>query len=147
MGTKSYGSGYGDWVVAKPGHWIYEKTGMRDGDVISGLIGWEYHATPANLPGLEVVVEADLVPQRGWGGDEDTRERNHLQRHQAVVFPAEQGNWVFNAGTIWWAEGLSQPPGHIPARHNRAGTFGPDERVQQITRNVLDRMIRDSRRR
>ncbi len=63
-----------------------------------------------------------------------------------VVFPCSKGNWVFNAGTICWGEGLSQPPAHIPARHNTTGAMGPDERVQQITRNVLDRMIKESHR-
>jgi hypothetical protein len=146
MGSVSYGSGYGDWVVAKPSHWIYEKTGMAAGDAVRGLIGWEYHGTPAAIPGLEVVAEAPLYPPRGWDGAEDVKSRKHPQRHHSVVFPCSNGNWVFNAGTIWWGEGLSQPPGHMPARHTSAGTMGPDERVQQITRNVLDRMIRESRR-
>ena len=65
------------------------------------------------------------------------------------------GNWVFNAGTIWWPEGLSCPPGHIPARHTVRpikldacpGTFGVDPRVQRITSNILDRMISESPRR
>ncbi len=145
MGTKSYGSGYGDWVVSQPGHWIYEKTGMAAGDGIPGLIGWEFHGTPASLPGLDVVAEAPLFPREGWDGD-TLGGRMQNKRHAAVVFPCPQGNWVFNAGTIWWAEGLAQPLGHIPARHSIAGTFGPDARVQQITRNVLDRFIKDSKR-
>jgi hypothetical protein len=145
MGTKSYGSGYGDWVVTKPSHWVYEKTGLAHGDAIPGLIGWEYHGTPAKLDGLEVVAEAPLFPTTGWDGD-TLKGRAGNQRHAAVVFPGAKGNWVFNAGTIWWPEGLSQPPGHVPARHSIAGTLGPDDRVQQITRNVLDRFIRDFRR-
>jgi hypothetical protein len=35
--------------------------------------------------------------------------------HNAVIYPGPKGNWIFNAGTIWWAEGLANPPGHIPA--------------------------------
>jgi hypothetical protein len=93
-----------------------------------------------------VVAEAPLFPVRGWDGETISAARDHSQRHTAVVFPGPKGNWVFNAGTIWWPEGLSRPPGHIPARHNTTGTFGPDERVEQITRNVLDRFIRESKR-
>ena len=144
MGLKSYGSGYGDWVVTKPTHWIYEGTGLSAGEAIPGLIGWEFHATPAQIPGLEVVAEAPLFPPEGWDG-ETPGGRMTGKRHAAVVFPGPKGNWVFNAGTIWWAEGLSHPIGHIPARHSIAGTLGPDARVQQITRNVLNRFIRDSR--
>ena len=144
MGLKSYGSGYGDWVVTKPSHWIYEGTGLAAGDAIAGLIGWEFHGTPAKIEGLEVVAEAPLFPPEGWDGD-TPGGRMVGKRHAAVVFPGPKGNWVFNAGSIWWAEGLSHPPGHMPARHSIAGTLGPDDRVQQITRNVLNRFIRDSK--
>lgn len=136
MGTKSYGSAAGDWVVTHPDHWIYEGTDLAKGDRIPGLIGWEYHGTPADIPGLEVVAASELYP------------RSHLtnpeQNHAAVVFPCAGGNWVFNAGTIWWPEGLSSPPGHIPARTGRSGPLGVSEHVQRITRNILNRMINDS---
>lgn len=135
LGSTSYGSGYGDWIVTRPQHWIYEGTGLAAGDRIPAIIGWEYHGPPlADHEGLEVVAEGDLTPSPA-----------ELKRHAAVVYPCPKGNWVFNAGTIWWAEGLSQPPGHIPARvGNRAGTFGVLPAVQKITSNVLDRMIRES---
>lgn len=137
MGSKSYGSAAGDWIVTKADHWIYEGTGLDNGDTIPGLIGWEYHGPPyADIEGLEVVAESDLYPP--------SHRSNPSQRHGAVVYPCPKGNWVFNAGTIWWPEGLSQPPGHIPARTGRSGPLGVDSRVQQITRNVLDRMITDS---
>jgi hypothetical protein len=135
MGVKTYGSARGDWVVTKPEHWIYEGTGVKAGDRIHGLIGWEYHGTPAKIPGLEVVAASPLFPR--------SHQLNPDQRHAAVVFPCPKGNWVFNAGTIWWAEGLSNPPGHIPA----PGTFGEDTVVQRVTANILDRMIRDAPRR
>ncbi len=146
MGSKSYGSGYGDWVATKPRHWIYEGTGMAEGEAVRGLIGWEFHGPPlGDMPGLEVVAEAPLYPPEGWDGDAlGGRIKN--KRHAGVVFQCSKGNWVFNAGTIWWPEGLSQPPGHMPARHSIAGTMGPDARVQRITRNVLDRFIRESKR-
>ncbi|MGI8782300.1 MAG: N,N-dimethylformamidase beta subunit family domain-containing protein [Acidobacteriota bacterium] len=141
MGVKSYGPGYGDWVVTSPEHWIYERTGLRRGDRIPAIIGWEYHGTPAAIPGLEVVASSPLFPPKRNDGDDP-------QQHAGVVYPCPKGNFVFNAGTIWWSEGLSQPPGHIPARvPNRAGTFGVDQRVQRITSNLLDRMIREGPRR
>jgi hypothetical protein len=88
--------------------------------------------------------------------------------HSAIVYPCAKGNWVFNAGTCWWSEGLSKPPGHVPAGfagieeplylyaadpygrsspagHNPGGrTFGVNLNVQKITSNILDRMIKDS---
>lgn len=151
MGVSSYGVGFGDWVVKKPEHWVYEGTGLKAGDKIAGIIGWEYHGPPtANVSGLEVLAEGPLSPPA-------------KHPHNAVIYPGPRGNWVFNAGTIWWTEGLSNPPGHIPAGesgmeeflrpgeypagHDPAGrTFGVNPHVQRITANVLNRMIKDSQR-
>ena len=49
-------NGGGDWICTKPEHWIFEGTGMKKGDRIPGLIGWEYHGDPpTDIPGLEIV--------------------------------------------------------------------------------------------
>jgi hypothetical protein len=57
-------NGGGDWTATKPDHWIFKETGMKKGDRIPGLIGWEYHGDPpADLAGLEVVAEGPP----GWG--------------------------------------------------------------------------------
>ena len=34
-------NGGGDWVIVKPEHWIFAGTGVKKGDRIPGLIGWE----------------------------------------------------------------------------------------------------------
>ena len=47
---------------------------------------------------------------------------------------------MFNASTIFWSQGLSTPPGHMPPISHHGRPHGPDERVQRITRNVLERM-------
>lgn len=136
MGVRTFGPGYGDWAVTKAGHWIFEGTGMRSGDYIPGLVGWEYHGIPADLPGLEVVAAGPLAPFSKHSPDDG--------KFAAVVFPCPKGNWVFNASTIWWNEGLSNPPGHAPAASRLGRTFGVDSRVQRITANFLNRCLRDS---
>lgn len=143
MGAKSHAVGYGDWVVTKPEHWVFEGTGAKAGDMVPGVIGWEYNGGPADIPGIEVVASSPLFPC--------DREKRSLsppetgQTHHGVVYPCDKGNWVFNAGTIWWPEGLSCPPGHVPARTaGCSGTFGPIPLAQQVTANALDRMIKDS---
>ena len=146
MGVKSWDVGYGDWTVTRPDHWVYQGTGMKEGDTIPGVIGWEFHGAPAEIPGLEVVASSPLDPclrERMAPGP-----RTLEPVHHAVVYLCDSGNWVFNAGTIWWPEGLSCPPGHIPAKHgNCGGTLGVNGHVQRITANVLDRMLQDSPRR
>ena len=138
MGVKARTIGYGDWVVTKPEHWVYEGTGLNAGDKIPAVIGWEYNGEPADIPGLEVLATSLLHPRTDQWVTTD-------HYHHGVIFPCEKGNWVFNAGTIWWPEGLACPPGHVPARvGDVGGTFGPQPAAQHITANVLNRMIKDS---
>ena len=121
-------NGSGDWVVTKPEHWMFEGTGMRKGDRVPGLVGWEHHGDPAKLPGLEVVAAGST-----WTGGE---AESH---YTATIYPGPKGNTVFNAATIFWCQGLAAPPGHwVPYVHNGKG-HGPDKRVQRITKNLFDR--------
>jgi hypothetical protein len=124
-------NGGGDWVVTKPDHWIFEGTGVRAGDRIPGLIGWEYHGDPADIPGLEVVGAGTA-----WVGGVTP------QQWTATVYPGPKGNFVFNAATIFWAQGLSMPPGHTLPWSHWSRPHGPDERVQRITHNLLRRALR-----
>lgn len=123
-------NGSGDWVVTKPGHWIFDGTGMKKGDRIPGLVGWEHHGDPADIPGLEVVAAG----KTRTGGEQESH-------YEATIYPGPKGNTVFNAATIFWAQGLSSPPGHwLPYVHN-GRPHGPDPRVQRITRNLFKRWI------
>jgi len=123
-------NGSGDWICTKPDHWLFAETGMQQGDRIPGLVGWEFHGDPADLPGLEVVGEGNV---RSWGTTPG--------RWAATIYPGPKGNFVFNASTIWWAQGLSSPPGHLLPWSHWSRPHGPDERVQQMTHNLLHRAI------
>jgi hypothetical protein len=121
-------NGSGDWICRKPGHWIFEGTGMKAGEGIPGLVGWEHHGDPADIPGLEVVASG-----KTWNSGE---QESH---YEATIYPGPKGNTVFNAATIFWCQGLSSPPGHwVPYVHYGKG-HGPDPRVQRITKNLFDR--------
>ncbi len=121
-------NGSADWIVNNPDHWIFEGTGMRKGDKIPGLVGWEHHGDPADIPGLEVVAEGTTINSGG--------AKSH---YTATVYPGPKGNWVFNAATIFWSMGLAQPPGLVPPHSHFGRPHGVDERVQKITANFLDR--------
>jgi len=124
--------GGADWICKKPEHWIYAGTGMKAGDRIPGLIGWEWHGDPADIPGLEIVASG--ATEKGGG-------KPNGGTYTATVYPGPKDNFVFNAATCWWADGLSEPPGYVrPKVHTEPR--GPDRRVQQITANVLERMRR-----
>jgi len=134
IGAHSTGpvTGGADWICTQPDHWLFANTGMKRGDGIPGLVGWEWHGDPAlEVPGLEIIAEGatQSAPGKPNGG-----------HYTATLYPGPKGNFVFNASTIWWGDGLSAPPGYVrPAVYTKPQ--GPDRRVQQITKNLLARML------
>jgi hypothetical protein len=124
-------TGGADWACSKPDHWIFEGTGMKKGDAIPGLVGWEWHGSPAELPGLQILSTGPTqsAPGKLNGGI-----------YTATIYPGVKGNFVFNASSCWWADGLSAPPGY-----QRPSVYttpkGPDPRAQRITENIFKRMI------
>ncbi|HJQ83715.1 MAG TPA: N,N-dimethylformamidase beta subunit family domain-containing protein [Candidatus Binatia bacterium] len=97
-----------------------------------GLVGWEYHGEPADIPGLEIVATGPTRSHHGEGV------------YTATVYPGPHGNFVFNASSCWWSHGLARPPGHVGPATYAVVPEGPDPRAQRITANVLDRMRRSS---
>ncbi|MEK7405722.1 MAG: N,N-dimethylformamidase beta subunit family domain-containing protein [Acidobacteriota bacterium] len=128
--TPSPANGCGDWIVTRPDHWVFEGTGMKKGDYVPGLVGWEHHGLPADLPGLEILAEGIALR----GGTEPVR-------WTATIYQGPKDNFVFNAATIWWSQGLSSPPGHVLPWSHFVHPHGPDARVQRITRNLLRRAL------
>ena len=124
-------NGGGDWTCTKPDHWIYEGTGMKIGDTIPGLVGWEHHGAPAKKPGLEVVAEGTV-----WRGGTTPAHWT------ATIFPGPKKNRIFNAATIWWPQALSSPPGHILPWSHYSRPHGPDKRVQHITENLFQATLK-----
>lgn len=134
MGARSTDpyNGGADWTCVNERHWLFEGTGMKNGDKIPGLVGWEHHGEPAPLPGLEVLARGPVFSHGKPQGTEYT----------ATIYPGPKGNLVFNAATIWWADGLSAPPGYVrPSAHGNSPQ-GPDPRVQRITTNLFQRFLR-----
>lgn len=132
VGAHSTGevTGGADWICTLPEHWLYAATGMQAGDAIPGLIGWEWHGDPAPIEGLEIVATGPTqsAPGKPNGG-----------KYTATIYPGPRSNFVFNAATIWWADGLSAPPGYVRPKVYTEPK-GPDERVARMTRNILERM-------
>ena len=137
IGAHSTGpvTGGADWTCLAPDHWLFAGTGMKRGDGIPGLVGWEWHGDPAPIPGLEIVASGPTQssPGKPNGGT-----------YTATIYPGPKGNVVFNAATCWWADGLSEPPGYVrPSVYT--SPRGPDPRAQQITRNLLEHFRHSAR--
>ena len=106
------------WVVTNADAWPYTGTGLADGDVIPLIVGYEADRVFDNgrtPPGLAVLARSPIVTYRSAS-----------DVHNAATYDTDGGAFVFSAGTIQWAWGLSKP--------NVA-----DLRVQQITENVFRR--------
>ena len=133
IGAHSTGpvTGGADWACVAPDHWLFAGTGMKRGDSIPGLVGWEWHGDPAPIPGLEVVASSPTYSEPGKPND---------GIFTATIYPGPRKNVVFNAGTIWWSVGLSEPPGFRRPK-SYSTPQGPDPRVQRITANLLERML------
>ena len=123
-GGETSGSGF-DWVVQSSSHWIYAGTGLRDGDRLSKLVGYEWDN-----------------PREGDSSWDDVRPKGQviLARspadaspiHGASFYAAPSGAGVVAMGSIQWSWAL--PPDGV-------GSTPHDARVERITRNVLDRFL------
>jgi hypothetical protein len=135
MGNSSWGVGYAPFVCQAPDNWVFANTGMKKGDSIPNLVGWEYHGRPAgHQPDLTILAESKVDPLKFGQG-----KNNHI----ATVYTAPKGNFVFNAGTCFWVQPLAKTPAYQhPMKMRDTMDFSkPDPRVQQITKNLLDKAI------
>jgi hypothetical protein len=104
------------WVVQGASAWPYAGTGVKDGDAIPGIVGYETDRTADNgatPPGTLVLAHSPVT---------DVSGRAEFQ--EAAVRDGPAGNFVFAAGTIEWSWGLWR---------------SADNRVRQITENVFRR--------
>jgi hypothetical protein len=120
-------TGGADWICVNDTHWVFAGSGMKNGDAIPGLVGWEWHGDPADIPGLAVLAKGSL------------KSRDAQGTYTATLYPGPKNNLVFNGATIWWSDGLSAPPGYLHPSAHGAKPRGPDLRVQRITANLLNR--------
>jgi hypothetical protein len=122
-------NGTADWTCVNDRHWLFEGTGMKNGDSIPGLVGWEHHGEPAAIPSLEILARGPVFS----GG------RPQGVEYTATIYTGAKGNLVFNAASIWWSIGLTAPPGFLLPKAHGGGPRGPDPRVQRITANLFSR--------
>jgi hypothetical protein len=130
MGSATYGVGAADWICEAPDHWVFAGTGMKKGDRIPQLVGWEYHGPPLRKdPNLIVLATGKVREYR----------RETDKTYAATIYSGPKGNFVFNAATCWWNMPLSRPPGAVNPPNTDFSKEDP--RVQQITKNLLARMV------
>jgi hypothetical protein len=161
---KVVANGAGGYTVHRPDHWLFEGTGIGYGDVLGAdvtLVGYECDGcdftyrdglpyptgsdgTPADLEILGTVPTAHFTretatrpPAAGQPselefiaarlfGTRDPEAMARIAHGHAVLgtYTSPAGGTVVTSGSTDWAHGLA----------------GRDEQVEQITRNILDRL-------
>jgi hypothetical protein len=132
--------GGGDWVIRDADHWIFKDTGLRNGDRIEGIVGWEYHnAASENIPNLRQLAfgPTNFYEWPTWENKKSGKHGTFISTYYEVP---DAGSFVFNAATCWWVYGLEGPPGWRRSKWYDCRQSA-DERVAMITRNVLDGII------
>ena len=114
-----------DVVVDEADHWAFEGTGLRPGDRLPGLLGYEVDAVAAGSPpGLHRLAHSPF-----------TRASGEIEYADMTIHESPAGALVFATGSMFWNWGLDgyDAPRLHPDRVNAA--------AQRITRNVLARML------
>ncbi len=124
--------GYGGYAVTDAGHWVFDGTGLRDGDTFGraqAIVGYEVDGGPLTF--------TDGVPELAWS--DPRTPPAHVLGHSAcdnyytdepgnalmVIATLPAGGILFSGGTTGWCWGLSVDP-----------------EVQQVTRNLIERATR-----
>jgi hypothetical protein len=112
------------WIVINSTHWIYQGTGLSDGDTIPNLVGYEYNKVYNNgqTPAGTQILSNSPVSNFGQSSTQN-----------ATLYTAKSGALVFDAGTVAWDWRLDTNPLNTKS--------GADSRVQQMTSNIFNRML------
>lgn len=125
-----FGAMYEGWMffgyqlrVEDPSHWLFEGTGVRQGTLLPGLVGFEYDKAFTDWRdyprGVRISMKSPVVSAEGLPSYSTAVDR---------TLPS--GRLVFSAGTIWWPRGLSDKDPQLR-----------DPRLERMTLNVLERAL------
>ena len=114
----------GDIVIDEASHWAFAGTGVRRGDALGGLLGYEVDAMYGGGP--DGLVRLAHSPY----GD-----RSKARYADMTIYTAASGAIVFATGSMQWNWGLDgyNAPAWHPLRTSAI--------AQQVTRTVLSRML------
>lgn len=104
-------------VVSNSSHWIYNGTGLKEGDKIEGVIGGEVDRYDGQMSGVQVIADS---PVGLYGKDTSAH---------VIFYNKPTGGKVFATGTFYWNWFLD-PFGHETLAQQ-------NEHIEQMTINVL----------
>jgi Ice-binding-like len=122
-GQVNWGSN-ADYVVTNSSHWVYAGTGLKDGDKIQGLVGYEMDRFMPDNPAPNSTNRTLLSgsPFINWNGA--------ATYANSSIYQAPSGAWVFATGTFSWSWALDNMDPNMV-----------DSRIQKATANVLNAFV------
>jgi hypothetical protein len=111
-----------DYVVQNSSHWAYAGTGLKDGDKVPGMVGYEMDRFVSNYPAPNSTNQTLLSwsPFINYNGA--------ANYSNSSIYQAPSGAWVFATGTQSWSWMLDPwMPG--------------DQRIRQMTANILNAFV------
>ena len=123
-GEVNFGNNVG-YVVTNSSHWVYAGTGLKDGDVIPGLVGYEMDRYFPDLPAPSS-TNRTLLSHSPF-----TDIFNGASTYaNSSIYQAPSGAWVFAAGTMSWSWGLDS-----------MSNIAVDSRIQRMTSNIFNAFL------
>jgi hypothetical protein len=110
----------GDIVVSDASSWVFEGTGLKNGDHLPGLLGYEVDRSSEHTP-----LGAQRIAHSPYAFRGNTRYAD------MIVYTAPSGSTVVATGTMQWSWGLVDP--EIPGKQYE------NPAVQVATRNIFRR--------
>jgi len=113
----------GDILIGDTSNWVFANSGLKAGDKLVGLLGYEVdEMAPSSPPQTFRLTHSPYVAMNG-----------STQYGDMTLYQAGSGAWVFAAGSIYWDQGLGNfSPWAFP--HTDPGAI-------QITSNVLNKFV------
>ena len=108
------------YVVTNSSNWVYANTGLKDGDAVSSLVGYEADRYIATYPAA--AANQVLLSRSPFSSPNGPDYAN------SSIYQAPSSAWVFATGTMSWSWALD----------NFGTTNQTDPRIQQMTTNVLN---------
>lgn len=115
-----------DMVVVDAGSWVFDGTGLNNGDILPGLVGNEYDRVTPEMPTpptIQVLCHSPAV----------VKGKNTFA--DVTYYTADSGAGVFATGTLWWEQHCGPLITDIPDASKAENLV--DWRVRRITANVL----------
>ena len=125
-----------DWVVQGQGHWLYEGTGLKNGDALANLVGQEYDTYFPDLANPGTIILASSPVTADINNPHDPGAQLSPGIHNATVYTAQSGATVIAAGTFQWSWAIDS----YGDRSYHGVATPVDKRVARMTRNIFDRL-------